>query len=251
MANLFLVKYPEEPIRVPDKGEVTIGRSDDNDIVLTEPRVSRKHAVINWLEPPGVFVISDLGSSNGTYLNGTKLPANYPGLLKDWDKIRIASTVFTIRVVDEPSVITSEFEELRERVQCEVTEVLKIVDLKIPQELPAFSGALAHLCPVELFQMLETGYKTGILTLKTDGGEGTYTVVSGQVVEATFNTKHAEDAVYEVLKFNDGTFAFNPQDISVKKPEITASITSLLMEGCRILDEASLADSRLNNIINP
>jgi pSer/pThr/pTyr-binding forkhead associated (FHA) protein len=251
VANLFLVKYPEEPIQVPDKGEVSIGRADNNDVVLTEPRVSRKHAVINWLEPPGVFVISDLESSNGTYLNGTKLPPNHPGLLKDWDKIRIASSVFTIRVVDDPKVIASEFEELRERVQCEVTEVLKVADLTLPQVQPGFSGDLAHLCPVELFQMLETGYKTGILTLKTDEGEGTYTIISGQVVKAEFGKKHAEEAVYEVLKFNDGMFAFDPQEVSVKKPEITASITSLLMEGCRILDEASLNDQRLDDVINP
>ena len=63
--------------------------------------------------------------------------------------------------------------------------------------------------------------------------------------------KHAEEAVYEVLKFNDGTFVFDPQEVSVKKPEITASITSLLMEGCRILDEASLDDPRLDDVINP
>ena len=243
MANLFLVRYPDEPIQVPDKGEVSIGRSEDNDIVLAEPRVSRKHAVINWLEPPGVYVISDLGSSNGTYLNGTKLPANHPGVLKDWDKIRIASAVFTVRVVDNPAIITSEFKELRERVQCEVTEVIKLSELQETLVQPAFAGELAHLCPVELFQMLEIGYKTGILTLSTSGGEGSYTIISGQVSNAKFKEKRAEEAVYEVLKYNEGTFAFTPQEVTIKEPEITAYTTSLLMEGCRLLDEASLADS--------
>ena len=59
--------------------------------------------------------------------------------------------------------------------------------------------------------------------------------------------KNAEEAVYEVLNYNEGTFAFDPQDISFKKPEITASITSLLMEGCRLLDEASLNDPSADN----
>ena len=248
MANLFLVKYPEEPIQVPDKGEVSIGRSEYNGIVLAEPRVSRVHAVIKWLEPPGVYVISDLASSNGTYLNGTKLPANHPGVLKDWDKIRIASAVFTVRVVDNPTVITNEFKELRERVQCEVTEVIRVSELQEIQGQPAFAGELAHLCPVELFQMLETGYKTGILTLSTSGGEGSYTIISGQVVAAKFDGKRAEDAVYEVLKYNEGTFAFNPQEVTIKKPEITLHTTSLLMEGCRLLDEASFANSRLDDL---
>lgn len=243
IANLFLVRYPEEPIRVPDKGEVTIGRLDKNDIVLNEPRVSRKHAIIEWLEPPGVYVITDLGSSNGTYLNGKKLPVNYPGFLNDWDKIRIASAVFTVRVVDNPSIITNEFIELRDRVLCEVTEVVNVAELQAAMQRPGFAGELVHLCPVELFQMLETGCKSGILTLQTNRGEGTFMISKGQVVTANFEEKDDAEAVFEVLRYNQGMFAFNPQDVTVRDPQITVSTTSLLMEGCRLLDEANIPDS--------
>jgi pSer/pThr/pTyr-binding forkhead associated (FHA) protein len=238
-ANLFLVRYPEEPIRVPDKGEVTIGRADTNDIVLSEPRVSRKHAVIEWLEPPGLFVLTDLGSSNGTYLNAKKLPVNYPGFLNDWDKIRIASAVFTVRVVENPVTIMSEFKELRDRAQLEVTEVIRLNEIHEALARPGFSGDLLHLCPVELFQMLEVGAKTGVLTLETETGAGTYAVLKGAIVTASFNERDGAEAVYAILSQNKGSFAFCPQDIVEGGQPLGASITSLLMEGCRRLDEAS------------
>ncbi len=49
-------------------GSITVGRLDDNDIVIRESNVSRHHARINWVE--GVFQIEDLNSANGTYVNG-------------------------------------------------------------------------------------------------------------------------------------------------------------------------------------
>lgn len=246
--NLFLVRYPEEPIHIPDKGEVSIGRSDKNDIVLNEPRVSRKHAMIEWLDPPGVYVISDLGSSNGTYLNGNKLPVHHPGFLNDRDKIRIASTVFTIRVVNNPFEITNEFAELKNRVLCEATEVVTLAELQAAQAQAGLAGKLDHLCPVELFQMLEAGGKTGVLEIKTTRGKGTYNIYKGQVISARFEEFKAVKAVYEVLKFNKGMFSFNPEDVAAKNPQIKRSTTSLLMEGCRLMDEASMNG---DNIIDP
>lgn len=49
-------------------GRVTIGRDADCDLVLDEPEISRKHAVIE--ATPGGLVLRDLGSVNGTFVNG-------------------------------------------------------------------------------------------------------------------------------------------------------------------------------------
>ncbi len=53
------------PIRVP---VVSVGRADFNDIVLAEPSVSTTHAKLQRRD--GLWVISDLGSTNGTYVEG-------------------------------------------------------------------------------------------------------------------------------------------------------------------------------------
>ena len=47
----------------------TIGRSPDSDVFLDDVTVSRKHAVV-FFSKPGAFNVKDLGSLNGTYVNG-------------------------------------------------------------------------------------------------------------------------------------------------------------------------------------
>jgi pSer/pThr/pTyr-binding forkhead associated (FHA) protein len=74
-------------------GSVTIGRSSDNQIVLNDPQASSRHAEVR---PEGEgYVISDLGSTNGTFINQQRLTPNVPYVLKPTDFIRIGSTEFT------------------------------------------------------------------------------------------------------------------------------------------------------------
>jgi pSer/pThr/pTyr-binding forkhead associated (FHA) protein len=53
------------------KGNISLGRSTVSDIVLDDESISRNHARL-VLEPSG-FIVHDLGSSNGTFVNGTKV----------------------------------------------------------------------------------------------------------------------------------------------------------------------------------
>lgn len=55
------------------RGETVIGRSPYCSIVLSNSRASRQHCAITWDEHG--LSLADLGSSNGTYLNGTRLAA--------------------------------------------------------------------------------------------------------------------------------------------------------------------------------
>ena len=49
----------------------TIGRCADCDLVYTAPKISRSHCQIELID--GHYYLSDCGSTNGTYLNGTKI----------------------------------------------------------------------------------------------------------------------------------------------------------------------------------
>ncbi len=64
-----------------------IGRSDECDVVLPERQVSRQHAVIE--RDNGGYVLRDLGSKNGTYVNGQRVRGE-PHRLRDGDEIQIA-----------------------------------------------------------------------------------------------------------------------------------------------------------------
>lgn len=73
---------------------VTLGRESRNDITIPDINVSRTHAEIS-LSPQGAWVITDLGSTNGTYVNGRAV-ASQP--LNEGDHIAMGSTnfVFTL-----------------------------------------------------------------------------------------------------------------------------------------------------------
>lgn len=63
----------------------TIGRLDSSDICIREQHVSRQHAVIQYRD--GVFLVSDLGSANGVFVNGA--PVSEPFPLVSGDEIRL------------------------------------------------------------------------------------------------------------------------------------------------------------------
>ncbi len=63
----------------------SIGRSPENDICIPERHVSRQHAVISFRD--GIFVISDLSSVNGTFVNDRRLSDPFP--LAHGDVIRL------------------------------------------------------------------------------------------------------------------------------------------------------------------
>jgi hypothetical protein len=69
-----------------DQPELVIGRADDCDLVIPERQVSRRHARIR-LEGER-YVLEDLGSKNGTFVNGQELTG--PHVLQDDDEIQIA-----------------------------------------------------------------------------------------------------------------------------------------------------------------
>ena len=58
------------------EGAVVLGREAFNDIVVFDPEVSRRHTQISFQE--GRYIIEDLGSTNGTFVNGRRLNAPTP-----------------------------------------------------------------------------------------------------------------------------------------------------------------------------
>jgi pSer/pThr/pTyr-binding forkhead associated (FHA) protein len=70
--------------------DVRIGRADDCQIVIDDTYASQQHARVR--EDDGGFVVEDLGSTNGTYVNGRKI--SYPLELRHGDRIKIGKTVF-------------------------------------------------------------------------------------------------------------------------------------------------------------
>jgi diguanylate cyclase (GGDEF)-like protein len=87
-----------------DRPSVLVGRVDDAIVRLDDEGISRRHAEITCAE--GIYTLRDLGSTNGTILNGTRIAQ--PEVLHDGDRIRFGGIV----------VLRFEFQdELEEQVQ--------------------------------------------------------------------------------------------------------------------------------------
>ncbi len=73
MAKLFFVGLDgtEKSYRLQTHRPFTVGRDPGNDIILRDPKVSRHHAEIVFER--GFFVLHDLSSANGTWVNGKRV----------------------------------------------------------------------------------------------------------------------------------------------------------------------------------
>ncbi|MGZ3460311.1 MAG: FHA domain-containing protein [Archangium sp.] len=79
--------------------ELGVGRLPDCDLVLDETSVSKRHAVLGWNEPQGRCSVKDLGSTNGTFLNGHRLGTR-EATLKNGDILSFGNVQFWYLLTD-------------------------------------------------------------------------------------------------------------------------------------------------------
>ena len=76
--------------------EIIIGRSSDLDMVLVEDMVSRRHAKISSTDAE--VYIQDMGSTNGTFVNGEKITGR--ALLHEGDRILVGTSIIKVVAVE-------------------------------------------------------------------------------------------------------------------------------------------------------
>lgn len=82
--------------------ELRIGRGQDNHVVLSDPSVSRLHAVVKGA--PGRWTVVDCGSRNGTWVGEARLQPAVPHRLRDGDTLRVGRVALPVQAeVDGPT----------------------------------------------------------------------------------------------------------------------------------------------------
>lgn len=76
------------------KNGLKLGRSNQCDVQIKSEEASRVHAKIT-LSPQEDWLLTDLGSTNGTYYNGIEIDA--PARLKPGDQIEVGDGIFTVK----------------------------------------------------------------------------------------------------------------------------------------------------------
>jgi adenylate cyclase len=148
---IALPGLPESTVAL--QGAFTLGRGTGNNLVLADARVSRSHALLRPFGQ-GKYYLLDMGSGNGTFLNGRLV--THPVELQDGDSIAIAD--FTLKYVDlarraaggaggaEPDLNSMEtaINVSKEAISILVVDIRNFTGLTEaipPKELPAFIGS--------------------------------------------------------------------------------------------------------------
>ena len=98
---------------------VTIGRTEDNTVVLAESGVSRLHAAIEYED--GDYFIVDQGSRNGVFLNNERIEKHK---LKYWDEIQIHN--FVIKFMAKPGFGVTKEDEAASDIEADKTKFFNL-----------------------------------------------------------------------------------------------------------------------------
>lgn len=227
VALLFMP--PWEPIRLRADKAVVIGRSPSCDLPVPSPRVSRRHA---WVHRDGAhFAVSDLGSTNGTFVNEQRV--NGARILKAGDRIRIGDHVVTFCMMEPTAGAITVDEHAGEG-----TMIFASNPLEAQSQAPdALQGDLTQIPTYALLQMLEIGGKSGVLDVTSPNGRARLFLNAGRPVHAEFGEKRGFDAASAITRLTAGRFFFEPGG-TAPEPTISTSMPELLLEVSRQADEA-------------
>jgi len=216
--------------------EIVIGRSSELDMVLVEDMVSRKHAKITTDDK--TVTIQDLGSTNGTFVNGEKVRSCE---LKDGDRVLVGTSIIKLVSMTAGEETSSGLSETEARSRLAVT-----ANRRPPTK--SMSGSIEEIPLPDLLQLLSTSRKSGVLAVRSDWGVGKIYLRKGQSyfasIDESFNTGPRK-AMFRMLGWSQGFFELEPPDDRAVLEELQDSTEGLLMEGMRQLDEYRMLSEKL------
>lgn len=203
-------------------------------------------ALLKAIENPPDLIISDYTLPG---LNGRQLVEKLKSRANT-AKIPVIIIASRSDITEKLKMLTDTVEDFIEKpflTKEAVARIKKVIDKitleKMAREAPGESvlrGSLAQMNIMDLFQSLEMGHKTCLLTLSYNGQSCSMYFNDGQVSHAVFGNGElkGDDAVYKTMGWTDGTFAIDFTKSSAEQTT-TKSTQGLLMEGLRLLDESN------------
>jgi hypothetical protein len=219
--------------------EIVIGRSSDLDMVLVEDMVSRKHAKISTQN--GQVIIQDLGSTNGTFVNGEKIKRVR---LREGDRILIGTSILKLVLSDS---------QLNASAPGKISMAtpgggMVPAPSRTTSGARSMAGTIDEIPLPDLLQLLSTSKKSGVLEVQSIQGMGRIYLRKGQVYFATIDDGfdlNPRKAIYRMIVWQSGTFELQPPDEKEFLEELDESTEGLLMEAMRQLDEIRRLEKEL------
>jgi pSer/pThr/pTyr-binding forkhead associated (FHA) protein len=208
----------EQYALLPDAVHLT-GRSSESDLVLKDDAVSRKHA--RFSHHRGHVWLTDLGSRNGTHVNGQKAARH---CLEKGDRIVIGANLIRVDLLPASQLSRA---NLRRNKKEAVSG-------------RSMSGSLSDIPLTDVLQWLATSRKTGSLVVQ-GANVGSLSLREGQAYFARIegSTVGPQKALLRMLGWTEGTFSLDSALVEEVENELSISLDHLLMEAARIQDELS------------
>ena len=223
-------KYQGGEFPIPEGQELVVGRASEFDMVLVEDMVSRKHAIIQVSQ--GVLTIEDLGSTNGTFVNGERLEKSAE--LSVGDRILIGTSILKVVSTSGDKANKAPSQQLPENPVNDKDEL---------------SGLLDDARVPDLLALLNSAKKTGRLALNTGKVLGDVYVRDGNVFFATYQNRDdmgPHKALSRVIGWQSGTYRFVPLDPDVDFLfELEEPITQLVSTAQSTFDKFQLLSDKL------
>ena len=227
----FLIPQRGDPVLVPSDRSFTLGRAEGNNIVVDDSRASRRHAEI--LFDGTRFVITDLQSSNGTFVNGSAITTQP---INDGDVVEIGLMSYTFRAVSNPDNLQRVRKESEKESHQQITQEMPALGTKGFAPDTDFSGTLATLHIADLCQLLSLSRRTGLLMIQANQGRALLYFDAGEIVQAEYGTHYGDAAVIAILHETQGHFSFKG-DQRALEPNVHTKMQNLLLEAARQRDE--------------
>ena len=192
-----VIKEENQRFPLDDDRICRIGRSDKNTIVLDDDLASRNHAMLQRLEA-GEYYLTDLGSSNGTLLNGARI--SVPAILHHGDRITIGNHEFTFHQPQAAPVHPPE-PEPDELKSTSIFFAQKLISVLVV-DIRDFTGLSQRVDPAKLSQISGTFFREGGKALQERGAWAQKYI--GDAIMAVWMHKKREPELRELLSIFDG-----------------------------------------------
>jgi pSer/pThr/pTyr-binding forkhead associated (FHA) protein len=219
--------------------QIVIGRSSELDMVLVEDMVSRKHAKI--MATGGKITIEDLGSTNGTFVNGEKIKQ---ARLKEGDRILIGTSI--LKVVQQ-GANTQDLDETAVKLKLEEAAAAQAAR---STKTSSMTGKIEEVPLPDLLQLFHTSKKNGVLVIKNDR-EGRIYLRQGRVTYAVIDENHdlgPKKSFNRIVTWEIGDFELRPAEAQTFPVELSASTEALLMDALRQFDEYKRLELELPSV---
>ncbi len=221
-ARHFLVPALGSVLPLDSKSGVVLvlGRDEGCEVRIRSQTVSRRHAQIRFEGSPARAYLRDLGTVNGTRVNGALVEGEHP--LVDGDRIRVGDVNATYRILGA-GVSSATLDAPPDRTLLDATIPIAAAAEKA-RPLPGdLAGDIALFPMSDLLDRLKKLQVNGTFVVEVDGLEGIACFTQGDVVTSVLGELEGERAYQGIASLRSGRFRFVPQarkiSAKVKKHE--------------------------------